>query len=258
MTRLGPASLFREIQRMSSVQYLRALTSMSGKLARHSMTFLGISLWMLKGLAIYRRYRKLTMASPFVFARNLALCSVGAPTTGCIVECGVWRGGMSAGIADMLPSRQHVLFDSFEGMPPATEADGDCAVAWQNDTTAIGYHDNCRAERGYAEGAMAMSAAKNYRLVQGWFSDTMADFVPPEPIAVLRLDADWYDSTMQCLEALYPKVMQRGLIIIDDYYAWDGCSRAVHDYLSRTQSLDKIEAWGSIAFIVKRNARSGD
>lgn len=52
--------------------------------------------------------------------------------------------------------------------------------------------------------------------------------------------------------------MQRGLIIIDDYYAWDGCSRAVHDYLSRTRSLDRIEAGGSMAFIVKRRTRLGD
>ena len=67
----------------------------------------------------------------------------------------------------------------------------------------------------------------------GWFDTTTANTEINEPIAILRLDGDWYDSTWVCLENLYPKVVENGLIIIDDYYAWDGCSRAVHDYLSK-------------------------
>jgi O-methyltransferase len=47
------------------------------------------------------------------------------------------------------------------------------------------------------------------------------------------LDADWYDSTITCLEAFGKHVAPGGVILIDDYYTWDGCSKAVHDYLSR-------------------------
>ncbi len=50
-----------------------------------------------RGLLIYRRYRAFTMVTPSFFARNLALCAPRAPASGCIFECGVWRGGMSAG-----------------------------------------------------------------------------------------------------------------------------------------------------------------
>jgi O-methyltransferase len=233
----------------------------SDALGQHSRNFVRkVAIWsriaagIFRGLLIYRRYRDFTMVPPFTFARNLALCAIGAPASGCIVECGVWRGGMSAGMADMLPDRFHLLFDSFEGLPPATDTDGPDAIAWQKDTSAENYFDNCRAERGYAERAMQMSAAKCFKLVQGWFQDTLVAFKPEEPIAILRLDGDWYESTMQCLTALYPHVMTKGLIIIDDYYAWDGCSRAVHDFLSRTQSLDRIEAWGSVCFIKKGSA----
>jgi macrocin-O-methyltransferase TylF-like protien len=74
---------------------------------------------------IYERYRTFTMIPPYIFESNLALCAEKAPDTGCIVEAGVWRGGMSAGMADMMPGRVHYLFDSFEGLPPAKEIDGD-------------------------------------------------------------------------------------------------------------------------------------
>ena len=225
------------------------------KLARKVAIWSRIAAWISWGLLLRRRYRDFTMVPPFTFARNLALCAIGAPASGCIVECGVWRGGMSAGMADMLPGRLHYLLDSFEGLPPATDADGAYAISWQENTSAENYYDNCRAERGYAERAMQMSAAKRFKLVQGWFRDTLVAFKPEEPIAILRLDADWYESTMQCLTALYPHVMPGGLIIIDDYYAWDRCSRAVHDFLSRTQSLERIEAWGIVCFIIKGSAR---
>jgi O-methyltransferase len=209
-----------------------------------------------QGRMIYGRYRDFTMASPRLFARNLALCATKAPASGCIVECGVWRGGMSAGLADMVPGRLHLLFDSFEGLPPAQDIDGEAALSWQKNTSSAGYYDNCRAERSYAESAMQMSAAKCFKLVEGWFSHTLRNFVPDEPIAVLRLDGDWYESTMECLNALYPHVVPGGLIIIDDYFAWDGCSRAVHDYLSRTQALERIEGGDGLCFLVKKQPAS--
>jgi len=226
------------------------------KLAGKVATWSRIAVRIFRGLLLYPRYRDFTMVPPFTFARNLALCAIGAPTYGCIVECGVWRGGMSAGMADILPGRLHLLFDSFEGLPPATDADGAYAISWQKNTSAENYYDNCRAERGYAERAMQMSAAKRFKLVQGWFRDTLAAFKPEEPIAILRLDVDWYESTMQCLTALYPHVVPGGLIIIDDYYGWDGCARAVHDFLSRTQPPERIETWGNVCFIIKGYPRT--
>jgi hypothetical protein len=222
------------------------------KVAQKMATKLNLFTSLFRGLLIYRRYRDFTMITPSLFARNLALCATRAPASGCIVECGVWRGGMSAGMADTIPGRLHVLFDSFEGLPPVQDIDGEAAVSWQRNTSSPHYVDNCRAERGYAERAMRMSAAKRFKLVEGWFSDTLATFTPEEPIAVLRLDGDWYDSTLQCLSALYPHVMRGGLIIIDDYFTWDGCARAVHDYLSRTRAVERIEGGSNLCFMIKR------
>jgi hypothetical protein len=153
---------------------------------------------------------------------------------GCIVECGVWRGGVIAGIADVLgANREYYLFDSFEGLPPAKEIDGRAANSWQADKSSPGYYNNCTASEEEARGVMNLSAAVRYTLVKGWFEETLLRFKPPCPIALLRLDADWYDSTRLCLENLYPYLADDGLIIVDDYGPWDGCARAVHEFLCR-------------------------
>jgi O-methyltransferase len=205
----------------------------------------------LKAIRIYKRYRTFTMIPPYTFASNLLLCEK-APETGCIVEAGVWRGGMSAGMADMVPGRVHYLFDSFEGLPAAKEIDGEAALKWQRNVTGPEYYDNCRAERSFAEKAMAMSNAKQINIIQGWFNETLEGFVPLEPISILRLDGDWYESTMQCLSNLYPHVLQGGMIILDDYYAWDGCARAVHDYLSLHKCTDRIDQSRGVCHLIKR------
>jgi O-methyltransferase len=207
---------------------------------------------LVKAVRVCKRYRKYTMISRSAFVNNLVLCAETAPATGCIVEAGVWRGGMSAAMAEMLPGRVHYLFDSFEGLPPAKEIDGEAALKWQQDVNAPTYYDNCAAEQSFAEEAMAIANAKKVHIVKGWFNETVSGFVPAEPIAILRLDGDWYESTMECLSGLFPHVMQGGLIILDDYFSWDGCARALHDYLSANQCTERIEKWGNVCYLVKR------
>jgi O-methyltransferase len=160
---------------------------------------------------------------------------------------------MSAAIAEVLGrDREYFLFDSFEGLPPARDIDGPAALAWQQDTSSPTYFNNCCADKGRAEKAMAMSGARNVRILQGWFSDTLRTYPRDKSIAILRLDGDWYDSTMECLTALFPLVAEGGLVIVDDYYAWDGCARAVHDFLSRSESPCKLhESNAGICYFVK-------
>ena len=78
-----------------------------------------------------------------------------------------------------------------------------------------------------------MSGAPRYQLVKGWFKDTVPSFAPPGKIAVLRLDGDWYESTIVCLEHLFPHLAENALVIVDDYYAWEGCTRATNEFVSR-------------------------
>lgn len=203
-------------------------------------------------LTLHHKYREFTMAPAVDFWHNMLIVDSNRHVAGCVVECGVWRGGMSAGMAEVLgPEREYFLFDSFEGLPAATERDGESASKWQQDTGSETYFDNCRAPVEFAEQAMRMSGVPSYRIVKGWFENTLPGFAPP-PIAVLRLDGDWYDSTMTILETLFHHLAPGGVAIVDDYFAWDGCSQAVHDFLSRNRSRARITQQHGICVIVPR------
>ena len=204
----------------------------------------------------YRPYgqdprRAYTMIPRRAYIANLMAAARVRSIPGCVVECGVWRGGMIAGIAEVLgDSRAYHLFDSFEGLPTAEEIDGPAAVAYQADKTSPRYLDNCRAEEGLAMQAMKMSGVSNFHLHKGWFSDTLPHFQPETPIALLRLDGDWYESTMTCLTNLWDHLAPGAIVLVDDYYTWDGCSRAVHRFLADRQATARIDRmFGYVAAI---------
>lgn len=169
------------------------------------------------------------------FCGNLHLATKVAGLAGSIVECGTWRGGMIAGIADTLgSSRRYYLCDSFQGLPPAKEIDGPAAWSFQANRSSPGYHNNCTASIDEARSTMAMSVAKDYVILKGWFEETLPKF-PSDPIALLRMDADWYDSTKCILENLAAQVVSGGLIVIDDYYEYEGCRIAVNEFAARNK-----------------------
>ena len=64
--------------------------------------------------------------------------------------------------------------------------------------------------------------------LKGWFKDTLPN-IPTSTLAVIRLDGDLYQSTMESLENLYPKLSIGGYCIIDDY-ALETCKKAVDDF----------------------------
>jgi O-methyltransferase len=130
------------------------------------------------------------------YVSNLRLCARATHVEGSVVECGVWSGGMSAGIADLLdPEREYFLFDSFEGLPRVKDIDGPEIREWQgeqDDSTSARYLANCATSEREPDAAMKMSSAKSYKLIKGWFRDTIPSFRAPAPIAILRLDGDLY------------------------------------------------------------------
>jgi O-methyltransferase len=180
------------------------------------------------------------------FTIKSTVAAVHKNVMGDMVECGTWRGG--CGLAMLLAQRKafgHVerkvhFFDSFEGLPPADKRDGARALEWQAETA-----HNCRASRADLHRTLTEKFGfrpTEFAIWHGWFADTIPRFLAStaQGIAVLRLDGDWYSSTETALRYLVPRVDERGTVIIDDYYAWDGCARAVHDYLSRNDLPYKI------------------
>jgi O-methyltransferase len=194
------------------------------------------------------------MVPESAFFDNLNLVQKFSEISGCVVECGVWRGGMIAAIAERMGNeRTYYLFDSFEGLPDAKEIDGKKALLRQKNITSPSYFDNCSAEMSFAEEAMKLSKVRTYHIHKGWFKNTLPSFKPDQPIAILRLDGDWYEPTIECLENLYPYVAIGGGIIIDDYYTWDGCAKAVHDFLSKHKLADRVHvSRRGVCYLVKK------
>lgn len=166
---------------------------------------------------------------------------------GALVECGVWRGGSVLAMVRVLQrlgvdDRDVYLYDTFEGMtepgdvdtspfdPPARQTwqqtpDGSRAWGWAFDPAIYGLESvrELVLDSGYPQ--------ERVHFVQGPVESTVPAQVPDE-IAVLRLDTDWYASTLHELVHLYPLVPQGGVLIVDDVGHWDGARRAVDEYFS--------------------------
>ena len=146
--------------------------------------------------------------------------------SGNVVECGSYNGGSAAIMAQVAAAsprgRQIYLFDSFEGLPPATEQDGERAKAYTG--LCCGAMDKVR------EVLHALQVpAERVTLVKGWFDQTLPQ-ADVGRIALLHLDTDWYESLRVCLENLYDRVEPGGFVVLDDYGYWEGCRRAWHEF----------------------------
>jgi hypothetical protein len=177
---------------------------------------------------------------------------------GAIVECGVWRGGSSMAAALMLGAlgaqgRDLCLFDTFEGMSAPTEADQrsrDAAPADRLlDTSRRDEKIWCCSPLEEVRTNLASTGYPPERIhfVEGKVEETLPG-AAPETIAVLRLDTDWYQSTRHELEHLFPRLAPGGVLIIDDYGAWEGARKAVDEYFASSPLLlNRIDETGRIA-----------
>jgi O-methyltransferase len=153
---------------------------------------------------------------------------------GALVECGVAAGGASAMMAlahmasSSAPKRQLHLFDSFQGLPAPGKYDGPSAADFTG-KLAFPRETSERLLRDVVKYDMVLA-----RYHCGWFQETLPrDAESIGPIALLRLDGDWYESTKVCLESLYQQVVPTGIVAIDDYGYWRGCRKAVDEFTAR-------------------------
>ncbi|MGB2589193.1 MAG: TylF/MycF/NovP-related O-methyltransferase [Candidatus Acidiferrum sp.] len=157
---------------------------------------------------------------------------------GDVVECGVYRGGSAATMARVAThsplNRTVWLFDSFQGMPPATEVDGTGAQDWVG---ALVY-DARKVEKLLKRTGANMSRV---RIVEGFFADTFPTVDIPQ-IALLNVDSDWYESVKICFEKFYDAVVPGGFVSIDDYGTWPGCRLAVDEFFKTRSLTHKIIA----------------
>jgi predicted O-methyltransferase YrrM/SAM-dependent methyltransferase len=163
---------------------------------------------------------------------------------GAFVECGVWRGGSAMLMALALQARgiqgrEIILFDTFSGMTEPGPGDvtlhGESAEALMTGSRGDGIAAQVRAAAGLEDVRRAMASTgydmRLVRFVPGDVRETLAR-TQTLRIALLRLDTDFHDSTLAELQALYPRLAQGGVLIIDDYGHWQGARAAVEDYFA--------------------------
>ncbi len=213
-------------------------------------------------IGIIRRVQPYTMTSPErLFALIQAVRYVSkAGVPGDIVECGVWKGGsMMAAALTLLEchdrSRNLYLFDTFDGMTSPTDRDASIdGIAAQALLQSSSKSDPasvwCCAALEDVTSAMRGTGYDMERLhfVKGPVEETVPDHSPAH-IAILRLDTDWYESTMHELKHLFPRLSQGGVLLIDDYGHWQGCRAAVDEYFADNKMsilLNRVDYTGRL------------
>jgi O-methyltransferase len=161
---------------------------------------------------------------------------------GDLFETGVWRGGCSIYMRALLQvhgvtDRSVWLADSFEGMPKPGPIDQ--AVGGQRDLSEEKYL-KCSVESVQANFQRFGLLDGQVKFLKGWFNESLPK-AAVKTIAVLRLDADLYHSTRDALDSLYGKLSPGGFVIVDDYYAWEGCRRAVDEFRAERKIDAAIE-----------------
>jgi O-methyltransferase len=167
---------------------------------------------------------------------------------GDFIETGVWRGGACILLRAVLKAhgvtdRRVFVADSFEGLPTPDPAHYPA--------------DASDEHHRFEELAVSLEEVKanfaRYGLLdeqvvflKGWFKDTLPA-APIDRLAVLRLDGDMYESSIDALRNLYDKVSLGGFVIVDDYGCVAGCRHAVDDFRRDRAISDPIvdiDGWG--------------
>ncbi|HEY4002043.1 MAG TPA: TylF/MycF/NovP-related O-methyltransferase [Candidatus Xenobia bacterium] len=192
---------------------------------------------------------------------NLRMCIetvLADEVAGDLIECGVYRGGAAIFMRGVLCAhgdqhRRVWVADSFEGLPEPGDEDLLDALT----------HELLKEVGAFRVSVESVQEAfRRYDLLDeqvaflpGWFSDTLPS-APVERLSVLRLDADYYESTRVALDHLYPRVSDGGFIIIDDYNPQFGAHRAVDEYRT-TQAIETplVQARASHVHYWRKTAR---
>jgi O-methyltransferase len=154
---------------------------------------------------------------------------------GAVLECGVLDGGTAAlmAVGTRHSGRPVHLFDSWAGLPDASEMDGAAAKKWGRDV--VGSPNRVKK-------IMHLLQIPPQRVTfhQGWFAETFPK-ASIDQIALLHIDADFYDSVRLCLETWFPHLAPGSFVQIDDYSSFAGCRKAVDEFIVTHSGIRLIE-----------------
>ena len=139
------------------------------------------------------------------FATDLDLISAAASRAnlgGLFLEFGVASGRTIRHLAGLVPKVQLYGFDSFQGLPED----------WRTD---------------FGKGAFSGSlppVPANVSLVQGWFNESLPEFLKTHEgnVSYLHVDCDLYSSTKCVFDLLSERIVSGTIIVFDEYWNYPG------------------------------------
>lgn len=161
------------------------------------------------------------------------------------IETGVWRGGaciLMRGVLAAYGVKDRRIFcaDSFNGLPPPN---GSLYPADKRDSL-FRFDELAVSEPQVRHNFLSYGLLDDQVVfVRGIFSETLPS-LSSNRFAILRLDGDMYESTMDAISNLYDSVSPGGFIIVDDYGAIKACEKAIHDFLDHrhiTVDMHKVD-----------------
>ncbi|MDA1052410.1 MAG: class I SAM-dependent methyltransferase [Planctomycetota bacterium] len=147
-----------------------------------------------------------------------ALAKAQAAREGAFAEVGAYKGASAKLICEVKGDKPLHVFDTFEGLPEASEHDRDVHRVGQ-------YACSLENVRQY------LSAYDNVHYHKGLFPDSAAD-LPVQPYAFAHFDVDLYSGTLACLEYFYPKMVHGGLMLSHDYSLLAGVEQAFTEFFA--------------------------
>lgn len=160
---------------------------------------------------------------------------------GDLIEAGVWRGGAVIFMRAVLKAygiTDRIVWaaDSFEGLPKPDESK---YVHDKGDTHHLYGILNVSLEEVKYNFKKYDLLDEQVKFIKGWFRNSLPN-APIESLALLRLDGDMYESTMDALVNLYPKLSIGGYVIVDDFNTVKACRIAVEDFRTKHRIKDDI------------------
>ena len=176
---------------------------------------------------------------------------------GIMLEAGVAMGGSAIVIAKTkAAARELRLFDVFEMLPPPSANDDARSqevyknFVAGNVTTMVdrNYVDHARDLMVFTRENMQRTGvdpeALNVKFVKGLYEETLH---VAEPIAFAHIDCDWYDSVKLCIDRLAGHMSPGGIMLFDDYNSFQGCRRAVDEWLAADKRFRIVHADWTVA-----------
>ncbi len=143
---------------------------------------------------------------------------------GLFIELGTYKGRTTNFLAALNPRKTIYTFDSYQGLP----------IDWDRGDLLIP-----GTLFAWPKGEPLPSFLLNVELRQGWFSETLPKFLElhDEPIAFLHIDSDIYESAAQGLDLLGPKMVDKTIILFDEFYNYPNFRN--HEFKAFEEFLEK-------------------